>query len=316
MIFTFDIVLIIGNGAGADKVASGPLVPDRDQVNHILSKIHSLRAANSAARSSVPGGIDLNVSQVSEQPSLEHPAKVNGKPSTMDLLAVLSAAVGASAPDALAALSQASSDSTGDDKTKITCAEPVADINSHNQSTSIFSSVGSARNRCTLQTQFDFSKDPVKKPRPTLPLQLFSSAEDDSPPDSGSTRKYLSSESSNPVDDRSPSCSPPVAQKFFPLHSVTENMKHERMFFKDNASVETMANHGRVTPLDFFKEPERRVGNGAVQSCQAGYTSSSGSDHSPSSSNSDGQVMQYMLSTLSLCFFIAANVCPYSFAYL
>ena len=306
MILTFGIVLIIGNGEGADKVASGPLAPDRNQVNHILSKIHSLRAANSASRSSVPGGFDLNVSQVSEQPSLEHPTKINGNPLTMDLLSVLSAAVGTSAPDALATLSQASSDSSGDDKTKITCAEPLADIISHNQSTSIFSSVGSARNRCTLQTQFDISKDPVEKAWPTLPLQLFSSAENDSPPKLGSTRKYISFESSNPMDDRSPSCSPPVAQKFFPLHSVTESMKHERMLIcKDNAPVETRENHGRIAPFDFFKESERRVGNGAVQSlpCQAGYTSSSGSDHSPSSSNSDGQVMQYILSTFSLYFF-------------
>jgi len=310
MILTFGIVLIIGNGAGADKDASGPLEPDRDQVDHILSKIHSLQAANSASRSSVPGGFDLNVSQVSEQPSLEHPTKINGNPSTVDFLAVLSAAIGAS-PDALATLTQASSDSSGDDKTKITCAEPVTDINAHNQSTSIFSSVGSVRNRCTLQTQFDVSTDPVEKAQPTLPLQLFTSADDDSPPKSGSTRKYLSSESSNPMDDRSPSCSPPVAQKFFPLHSVTESTKHERMSIcKDNAPAETRANHGRITPLDLFKESERRVGNGAMQSlpCPAGYTSSCGSDHSPSSSKSDGQVMQYIHQLFH--FFLVANFPP------
>ncbi|ONK70195.1 uncharacterized protein A4U43_C05F31240 [Asparagus officinalis] len=40
-----------GNGAGGAKVAGAHQIPDKDQVNHILGRIHSLRAANSASRS-------------------------------------------------------------------------------------------------------------------------------------------------------------------------------------------------------------------------------------------------------------------------
>lgn len=298
-ILNFGAELLIGNGAGQGKGAGGPLIPDRDQVNHILGKIHSLRAANSASRSSVPGGFDLNVSQVAEQP-FEHPTNIKGNTSTTDLLAVLSTALGASSPDAVAALSQAGSDSSGDDKTKITCAEPVADINIHNQAASIFSSVASGSNRYTVQTHLEVSKDPVEKAQTSLPLQLFSSVEDDSPPKIGSMRKYLSSESSNPMDDRSPSSSPPFAQKLFPLHSTAEGMRQERASDgQDNSPVETSTSQWRITPLDLFKKSERRAENSAVQNlpCQNTF---SGSDHSPSSSNSDGQVMQYISSMLSL----------------
>ncbi|XP_078443958.1 squamosa promoter-binding-like protein 15 isoform X2 [Wolffia australiana] len=94
---------------------------------------------------------------------------------------------------------------------------------------------------------------------PSLQLQLFSSTEEDSP----SRRKYLSSGSSYPTEDRSHSSSPPVERSLFPLQSTTEEAPKPA----DGAAV-------------------RRLGRNAYL---AGYSSSSGSDHSPSSSHSDGQ---------------------------
>lgn len=290
MIVTCGTALMIGTETGADKAATGPLLSNKDQLNYLLSKIHSLRAANSTPRSSVPGGFDLNVSLVTEQPSFEPLTKVNGNPSTMDLLAVLSAA---SSPGALSALSQAKSNIISEDKTKVTCAEPAAHVNPRNQLRSICSDE-LARNICTPQTQFEVSKYPVEKAQPSLLLQLFSS-EDERLPKMGSTGNHVSSDSSNPMDDGSLSCSPPFAQKLFPLNSVAENMKNKKMSVdQDDVPVERGTSHGIFSRLDLFKESERRAGNGMVESvsCHAGYSSSSGSDHSPSSSNSDGQVKQ------------------------
>nr|XP_029122793.1 squamosa promoter-binding-like protein 15 isoform X2 [Elaeis guineensis] len=153
--------------------------------------------------------------------------------------------------------------------------------------------VGVVRTNCIGQYPTEVPDQPVQEARPSLPLQLFGPAEDDSPPKLGSAIKYLSSESSNPMEERSPSSSPPVTQKLFPLHSAEESMKHARMSNcrEDNATVELSTSHGWNAPFELFKDSQRRVDNGIVQNhpYQAGYTSSSGSDHSPSSSNSDAQ---------------------------
>lgn len=267
-----------GNNAG--KPASIPALPDRDRLIQILSKINSL-TKNAAPKSP---GFDLNVSQPAQQESFEQTCKANGNPtapSTTDLLAVLSAALAASASGVLASLSQGSSYSSGDDGTKLPSVETATDANSHSKPTQIFPSAG--------KPPLDSSNRLRQEPRQILPLQLFGSAEDDSPPKLASSVKYFSSESSNPMEDRSPSSSPPMAQKLFPLHSASEK-KHERMSvcWEDDGAAETSTSRGWTAPLDLFKDPERRVENGVI-SYQGGYTSSSVSDHSPSSSNSDAQ---------------------------
>ncbi|XP_017699940.2 squamosa promoter-binding-like protein 15 [Phoenix dactylifera] len=278
------------------RPASLPPLPDRDRLIQIISKINNLNAANTSSRLPTSGGIDLNVSQASQQGSLEQAPKGNGNPavpSSMNLLTVLSAALAASASEAIASLSQGSSDSSGNDKTKIQCAEPATDVNSHSKPTRTFPSAGVVRTNCVGQYPIEVPEQPVQEARPSLPLQLFGPAEDDSPPKLGSAMKYLSSESSNPMEERSPSSSPPVTQKLFPLHSAEESMKHVRMLNcrEDNATVELSTSHGWNAPLELFKDSQRRVENGTVQNhpYQAGYASSSGSDHSPSSSNSDAQ---------------------------
>lgn len=272
-----------GNSTGIP--ASIPSLPDRDRLIQILSKINSL-TKNVAPKST---GFDLNVSQPDQPELFDQPCKANGNvaaPSTTDLLTVLSAALAAAAPDVLASLSQGSTYSNGDDKTKQPSVEISADANSHSKPTQMFPFVGSGR------PPLSSSNRPRQEPTQNFPLQLFGSADGDSPPKVASPVKYFSSESSNPMEDRSPSASPPMAQKLFPLHSATEK-ENERMSvcWEDSCVAEASTNRGWTTPLDLFKESERRVENGVVHSIpyQGGYTSSSVSDQSPSSSNSDAQ---------------------------
>ncbi|KAK1306063.1 Squamosa promoter-binding-like protein 15 [Acorus calamus] len=259
-----------GNSSDNRKTNDSSL-PDNERLIQILTKINPI-PTNSVPP---PGNLDLNVSQAS-QVSTNNSSKVSGNPtapSTMDLLAVLSAA----APTALAALSQGNSDSGDDDKTKINFLLPTHALSVPEKR----SSSGGAE--CPQEVQA------------SLALQLFSSsAEDDSPPMLGSSVKYFSSESSNPMEERSPSSSPPIEQKLFPLHSMSEAARYETVsiFREDNAIVEASTSRGGVSPLELFKNSSQRAENSGVQHLQsfpAGYTSSSGSDHSPSSSNSDQQ---------------------------
>ncbi|KAF8377970.1 hypothetical protein HHK36_031359 [Tetracentron sinense] len=279
-------------GNNAEKSSNGPLIPDRDQLIRIISKLNSLPvSANSAARLPVPGSFDLNVSPQASS-AHAHQNKMNGNtsaPSTMDLLAALSAAVATSSPDVLAILSQRSSDNI---KTNLSCLDPAAGFNLPKKPIPGFCPVGESSN--THQFPIEVSDCQVQQARPSLPLQLFnSSPEDGSPPKLVSARKYFSSDSSNPMEERSPSSSPPVAQKLFPVQTLTEVMKHERMSNsgENNAMVEASTSRGWSSPLELFKGMNGETGNGLVQNVpyQAGYASSSGSDHSPSSSNSDAQ---------------------------
>ena len=149
-------------------------------------------------------------------------------------------------------------------------------------------------------------KQTEQETRPYLSLQLFGSTEEDFPPKMDSVNKYLSSESSNPLDERSPSSSPPITRKFFPIHSVDEEVRHPHItdYGEDATMGEVSTNQAWLAPpLDLFKDSERPIENGSppnpgYQSC---YASTSCSDHSPSTSNSDGQVV----STRSLQFHFA-----------
>ncbi|PKA47352.1 Squamosa promoter-binding-like protein 15 [Apostasia shenzhenica] len=204
-------------------VMSSPL--DKDRLIFLLNKISSSQSANVSSKSNAQGVFDINVSQTPQQHAQEEPIKEIGNrsvPSTMDLLAVLSAALASSKPNALA---------------NIKCCEKPAQIAT-----------------------------------PRFPLQLFGS-EDDSPPKLGYENKYPSSESSNPIEDRSPSCSPPMEKKLFPLHSASEK-KYEGMLIsrEDHATAEMSTTSGWVTPLELFMN-----------------SSSFGSDRSPSTSTCEAQ---------------------------
>ncbi|KAF6174231.1 hypothetical protein GIB67_033763 [Kingdonia uniflora] len=276
-------------GSNEDRTSIGAALPDRERLLQILSKINSLPATtNSSARLPVPSGLDLNLSH---QVSSEQSNKRNGNtstPSTSELLAIFSAALATSSPDALAALSQRIRQ-TGDNEnnTNLNCIEQTAGFAIQNNKIHGFAPVA-ARSTTTFQSPLEASD------RSNLPLQLFSSSpEDDSTPPKLS-RKYFSSDSSNPMEERSPSASPPVERKLFPLQSASGITKHDSLSVsgEDNGTVEASTTHGGwSSPLELFRGPTRRFDNRIVQNVtsQAGYASSSGSDHSPSSSNSDAQ---------------------------
>ncbi|XP_010256977.1 PREDICTED: squamosa promoter-binding-like protein 14 [Nelumbo nucifera] len=281
-------------GNNVDRSANASSLPDRERLIQILNKINaSPISGNSGPRLPVPGSFDLNVSQEASSDNLN---KINGNtssPSTMDLLAVLSAALAASNPDALALLSQINNHSYDGDKSKLNSLDQADGSRLQNKPISRYTSIGGERNNGTFQSPVGTPDCHAQIPKSSLPFQLFSSSpEGGSPPKLGSSRRYFSSESSNPMEERSPSSSP-VVQKLFPLHAETEILKHERMSIsgEDNATVETSTTRDWTSPLELFKGQNGRVGNGSVQSLQyqGGYTSSSGSDHSPSSSNSDAQ---------------------------
>ncbi|XP_043713385.1 squamosa promoter-binding-like protein 14 [Telopea speciosissima] len=282
-----------GNNIDIDKSANSSPIPDKDRLIQIISKINnSLPVAANSASWSPSESFDLNVSQL---PPSDHSNKINGStssPSTTDLLAVLSSALAASSPDSLGITSQRSSHGSDNDKTKLNCVDQHPSITSQKESTSGFPLVGE-RSNSDFWSPIEISDCQILESQPSLKFQLFSSSpEGDSPPKLESSRKYFSSDSSNPVEERSLSSSP-VVQKLFPLQTRTEIMKHERasISVEDNGTIEASSTRCWSSALELFKGPNGRVENGSVQVLpyQAGYASSSGSDQSPSSSNSDAQ---------------------------
>ncbi|KAL6661791.1 hypothetical protein ACP70R_001175 [Stipagrostis hirtigluma subsp. patula] len=298
---TQDIVNLItviarlqGNNVG--KVPSIPSVPDKQNLVEIISKINSFKNASPAATSPPSEVVDLNAPHGQQQDSVQKTTNGIDKqavPSTMDLLAVLSTALATSPPDTITSQSQGSSESSGNNKSKSHSTEPATVVNSHDKSIRASPAAGFIRSNSIHERQPDMYKQTENATRPFLSLQLFGSTED-IPPKMDSTNKYLSSESSNPLDERSPSSSPPITHKFFPIHSVDEEIRHpgNADYGEDAAMVEVSTSRAWCAPpLELFKDSERPIDNGsppnpAYQSC---YASTSCSDHSPSTSNSDGQ---------------------------
>lgn len=213
-------------------------------------------------------------------------------PLTMDLLAVLSTTLsGGSAPDASASPSQnhsCNSDGGSADQTR----------------QQQFFSVGGERSSSSSQSPVEDSD--CQEVRVNLPLQLFSSSpEDDSLPKLASSRKYFSSDSSNPAEERSPSSSPPIVEMQFDLQDGARGLKPESISSGRgvNANKEASQSHSSNISLDLFKGSNNWIQQpSSLQSVpfQAGYTSS-GSDHSPPSLNSDAQVVSLRFTVP--CFF-------------
>lgn len=199
-----------------------------------------------------------NVASSGEAP-LKHQERLNADPLTADLLAVLSSRLAAPASDAeVAVLSQSSgsSDSARTNKSKganesvdtILQKAPVVDQ----------SSVGGERSSTSFQSLIEDSDGQVQETRPSLPLRLFSSSpEDDSPPKLASSSKYFSSDSSNPIEERSPSSSP-VAQKLFPMQSLKEIAESERRIIRRDVNENDEVRFpGHVKPLNLFGDSGR-----------------------------------------------------------
>uniref|UniRef100_J3MUD8 SBP-type domain-containing protein n=1 Tax=Oryza brachyantha TaxID=4533 RepID=J3MUD8_ORYBR len=300
---TQDIVNLITviarlQGGNVGKLPSIPPIPDKDNLVQIISKINSINNVNSASKSPPSEAVDLNATQGQHQDSVQRTTngfekQTNGfdkqtVPSTMDLLTVLSTALATPNPDSNTSQSQGSSDSSDNNKSKSHSTEPANVVSSHEKSIRVFSAT---RTNGILESPPEVYKQPEQETRPYLSLRLFGSTEEDVPCKMDTANKYLSSESSNPLDERSPSSSPPITHKFFPIRSVHEEDRIAD-YGEDTATVEVSTSRAwHAPPLELFKDSERPIENGsppnpAYQSC---YTSTSCSDHSPSTSNSDGQ---------------------------
>ncbi|CAO2202509.1 unnamed protein product [Urochloa humidicola] len=297
---TQDIVNLITviarlQGSNVGKAPPIPPIPDKQNLVEIISKINSLNNTTPVAKSPPLEAVDLNASQEQQEDSVQKTANGIDKqavPSTMDLLAVLSTGLATSTPETNTSQSQGSSDSSGNDKSKSNSTEAATVVNSHDKSPQAFPPAGFTRSNSTHESQPHTYKQIEQETGPYLSLQLFGGIEEDIPPKMDSGNKYLSSESSNPLDERSPSSSPPITHKFFPIHSVDEEDRHPHDYGEDAAMVEVSTSRAWCAPpLELFKDSDRPIENGSppnpgYQSC---YASTSCSDHSPSTSNSDGQ---------------------------
>ncbi|XP_010477355.1 PREDICTED: squamosa promoter-binding-like protein 14 isoform X1 [Camelina sativa] len=273
--------LASAQGKNDVKPVTSPAVPDREQLLQILNKINAL-----------PLPMDLvsklnNIGSLArknlDQPMANPTNDMNGaSPSTMDLLAVLSSTLGSSSPDALAILSQGGFGNKDSDKTKLSSYDHGVTTNVEKR-TFGFSSGGGERSSSSNQSPSQDSDSRAQDTRSSLSLQLFtSSPEDESRPTVASSRKYYSSASSNPVEDRSPSSSP-VMQELFPLQTSPETMRSKN---HNNSSPSRTG----CLPLELFGASNRGTANPNFKGFgqQSGYASS-GSDYSSPSLNSDAQ---------------------------
>lgn len=276
-----------------DKAGSSSL-PNKDRIIQALGEIDSLPDLNSSAKLPTCGILDLNVSQTS-QVSLEQPSKAYKKssaPPTMDLLAALSSAsrVHGSSP-VVAPLSGESSESSDDSKRRVNFQEPVTDMDSQTKSSAFppffIQSVAAPSSP-------EISEHSVEENTPGLQLQLFSASEGASPPKTSSSSKDQSTENSSPTDDRSP-LSSPTLQRLFPLQSEAEALRPGCIAISRDVNGVIQSGSGKEygSLLDLSRNSKRKVVNSTISNLQyrSDYTSSSGSDHSPSSSESDNQVI-------------------------
>ncbi|XP_019461132.1 PREDICTED: squamosa promoter-binding-like protein 14 isoform X2 [Lupinus angustifolius] len=265
----------------------GSQVPqDKDHLFQILNRL--ALPADLALKLLNVGNFNGNV----QTSSYDHD-KLNQStaPLTKDLLAGLSTALSTSVPDATASLSQNCSQSSGSEKSR-TSAEQIVGANLQTRRPTLeFTSVGGERSSGSSQSPVEDSDCP--EVRVNLPLQLFScSPENECLPKMVSSQKYFSSDSSNPVEERSLSSSPPVMEKQFNLQGVTRGLNPESFSIRReiNANKEARQNLSCNISLHLSNGSNSRIQPGSLQSVpfQPGYASS-GSDHSPPSLNSDAQ---------------------------
>ncbi|CAN8234386.1 unnamed protein product [Cochlearia groenlandica] len=264
-----------------------PAVPQREQLLQILNKINALPLSVDLA--SKLNNIGVLARKNMDQPSGMNPKNLDqSSPSTMDLLAVLSTTLGSSAPEAIALLSQGGfGNKESDDKAnKLTSSDhnTTKDLEKRTLEFPYFG--GGTGTSSSNPSPSQDSDSRGQNTRSSLSLQLFtSSPEDESRPTVASSRKYYSSASSNPVEDRSPSSSP-VMQEFFPLQTSPESMR------SNNCNNTSPSHRTSCLPLELFGGSNRGAAapnpNYKDSRNRSGYASS-GSDYSPPSLNSDTQ---------------------------
>ncbi|KAG8377183.1 hypothetical protein BUALT_Bualt08G0001600 [Buddleja alternifolia] len=280
-----NLLTVLARAQGNNEDMSGKLslVPDKDQLIQILSKINSLPLpANIAAKLPLLKSTNGNIHNLVPSGNQNLMSGNDYSPSTMDLLAVLSAAPGAPPLDTFES-----------GKSKSPRVDQAACLNLQRGSRMEFPPIGGERSSTTYQSPMEEVDCQVQETSPSLSLQLYnSSPEVDSARKLPLGRNYLSSESSNPSQERSPVSSPPLVHDLFPMQTSRDTRKDDYLSNSEGEIAyvkETMSN-GCSTSLQLFGETIRATKNGSIQTSpyQIGCTSS-GSDHSPSSLNSDPQ---------------------------
>ncbi|KAL3639851.1 SBP domain [Castilleja foliolosa] len=262
-------VLAHAQGSTVDKSGKlSTMTPEKEKDNlmqQLLSKINLLPLpGHLESTPPFPKTMSPIVSnQARSEKSENQMSEKASAPSTMDLLAVLSAT-----PSDAETQSQPSNEPSDSEKTKSTA---------HIDQT----------------TSYHFPMEETDT-SPSLQLQLFSSSPEDS-----SVRRfplggnYVSSNSSNPSEERSSPVSSPLVHNLFPMRTSRETTKDARLSNSEEeiAYAKPGVSNGCSTSLQLFGGSIKVNENGSIQSSphRAGYTSSSGSDHSPSSLNSDAQ---------------------------
>ncbi|XP_022874032.1 squamosa promoter-binding-like protein 14 isoform X1 [Olea europaea var. sylvestris] len=278
----------LGNTENGSKFSS---IPAKDQLIQLLDKLNSLKPLPANLAAKLPG---CSNGSIPDLVSSGKQSQLNGNvslPPTVDLLSVLSENPAAPSSDVVEIQSQPSSDRSDSEKSKSAFVDQAASLNLQKGPALEFPSIGGERSSTSYHSPVADSDCHVQETRPNLLLKLFNySPEDDSLRKLPSGRNYFSSDSSNPSQERSPSSSPPVVYDLFPMHTSRDHMKHDNV---STSEVDTM--HAKATTsnqcstsLKLFGVSTRAAENGSIQSSpnQAGYASSSGSDHSPSSLNS------------------------------
>ncbi|XP_042006547.1 squamosa promoter-binding-like protein 14 [Salvia splendens] len=248
-------VLTSAQGNIVDRNDKFPLMTNKDHLMQMLTKINSLQlAANLEAK--LNGGNSNHM-------STENQNRINGNASsasTKNLLAALSATTSVPSSETQSQPSREGSDS---EKSKSPCLEKPG---------------GSTMD--------------VQETSPSLPLRLFRpSPEDYRPTKSPSDWNFLSSGRSCPSEERSPLSTPPVVHDLFPMQTSRDTDKNDHLSNSEGeiACVEATTINGCSTSLQLFGASISGTPDVPVHTSpyRAGYTSSSVSDHSPSSQNSD-----------------------------
>lgn len=268
-IVNFLTVLARIQGNKGLEISKSSPAPNKDQLVQILSKMNPAPVpAAGEGQLSGSGSLSRTLPGHLSPDNLSTLKSGIPSPPTKDLLSVLSFTPTSSNPD----------------KAKL-----ALNLNVQDGVPLEFPSAG-GESTTSYQSPGEDSDSQVQEIGSKLPFQLFSSSpEDDSRPKLAGARKYFSSDSSNPIEEMSPSSSP-LVQKLFPMETTREvEMERVSSFREVKANVEASMTSGCVGSLELFGGSYKvaKSGSGRTLPYQAGSTSSSGSDHSPSSLSSD-----------------------------
>jgi len=189
-----------------------------------------LKSSPSERAVGLPRGFDLNIAHGLQSRSGDVPNANDQKSSSItaaESLAILSALTGSSSSsDALTTLLSnslvaelASNFKAEHQQTPLTLAPKSQENNFQSPKSNLFLGSGMINVKSNSSPPERVADHTIPPP---LPLQLFTNSDRNNSTQNGNTRKYFSSDSSNPIDERSPSSSPPLMHKLFPLQSGPE----------------------------------------------------------------------------------------------